>query len=318
MFFEDFFIDLSEFTRTEQLIGTGARSNVYLITEKSTEKKYASKELNPKLYVKENELKQLMRSVANMMRLHHISVLQIKGFNFRSFTNFDLFQPTIITEFIDGRTLKAILGDVKHGTAPIEWNETKQMIVLLGISNAMFYLHKNNVIHLNLLPENVLLDKEFHPHLGGFSQSRNLPELMFADSPNSPMFIGFKVDVFSFGLIAFEILTKSSPSEAKRQITKGALNFPNNVNLNIKSIIRDCLDSDPNKRPTFDVVFQRISSDQKCLESPEILEYIEKLTDASEHIESGVDNLNFNNEIVQTFDTIFKNGMVEKIFKKIF
>lgn len=313
MFFEDFFIDLNDFTRTEQAIGSGPYSKVYLITENSSEKQYASKELIPKLFVKKDNLKQLMRSVANMSRLHHIGILRFKGFNFRSFGNIGDFHPTIITEYIDNKTLRELFHNVRHGTAPAEWNETKKLIVLLGLSNAMKYIHKNNVIHLNLLPENVLLDKDFHPHIGGFSQSRNLPDTMVAGASDSPIFIGFKVDVFSFGLIAFEILTKNSPSEAKRQISKGSLVFPKGVGQNIKTIIHDCLDTDPNKRPTFDEIFQRISADQNCLESPEALEYIEKLTDSCDNIESDVDNLDFNNEIVQTFDTIINNGMFERI-----
>lgn len=314
MFFEDIFIDLNNFTKTDQILGTGSYSTVYEIRDNSTQEKYAAKVLNPNMFLKKDDQKQLMRQITNISRLHHIAILQFKGFNFRSFQDIDKFLPTIITEYVDNISLKELFAKIKDKNTPDGWTESKQILVLLGLSNAFQYLHQNNIMHLNLKSENVLLDKDFHPHLTGFSQSRNLPESIISNSHQSPLIIGFKVDVFSFGLLALEIVAKTRPSDAKKQISKGKLIFPNEVSQNLKTLIHQCLDSDPNKRPSFEDIFNRLLAEQISMENPEVLEYVENLINNVSRLSS--DDLNYEKEIVQTFDTIIQNGMFERIFLK--
>lgn len=89
----------------------------------------------------------------------------------------------------------------------------------------MMYLHSHIIIHRDLKPGNILLDKDFHPHITDFGLSKYLdpmntrsqskldcgttvymaPEVIQDDSYNN------KADVYAFGIIMYEVLTELQP-----------------------------------------------------------------------------------------------------------
>ena len=98
------------------------------------------------------------------------------------------------------------------------------MTIALDIARGMEYIHSQGVIHRDLKPENVLIDKEFHLKIADFGIACG--EAYYdspADDPGTyrwmaPEMIkkksyGRKVDVYSFGLILWEMVAGTIPYE---------------------------------------------------------------------------------------------------------
>ena len=97
------------------------------------------------------------------------------------------------------------------------------VINIIGISIGMKYLHDNGIVHRNLKPSNVLLDENLYPKIADFGTSWLLDEnvTQLTNCIGTPIYMApevaeddiytFKVDVFSFSMILYELYTNSRP-----------------------------------------------------------------------------------------------------------
>ena len=79
-------------------------------------------------------------------------------------------------------------------------------------------------------------------------------------------------DVFSFSIILYEIITGETIYKDIRvfdlnvwnQIASGNLRpiIPDNINPNVRRLIERCWDRDPNNRPSFSEIFDKLSKDK--------------------------------------------------------
>jgi serine/threonine protein kinase len=116
------------------------------------------------------------------------------------------------------RTLERLCGHLDHREA---WR------LIRDIADAVSYLHRNQIIHCDLKPSNILLTDETPVHIKicDFGQSRGLaaegshpvgtplyasPEQL-RNPRDSADGKGFRWDVYSFGVVAFKLLTGELP-----------------------------------------------------------------------------------------------------------
>lgn len=126
----------------------------------------------------------------------------------------------IITEYLSGGSLRAFLHKLEHTALPMQ----KLIAISLEIARGMEYIHSQGVIHRDLKPENILFDEEFCLKIADFGIAC---EAAFCDSlaedPGTyrwmaPEMIKLKaynqkVDVYSFGLVLWEMVTGTIPYE---------------------------------------------------------------------------------------------------------
>jgi len=116
------------------------------------------------------------------------------------------------------RTLERLCGHVDHREG---WR------LIRDIADAVSYLHRNQIIHCDIKPSNILLTDEtpFHIKICDFGQSRGLAAENF-QPVGTPLYAspeqlrhprdsadgkGFRWDVYSFGVVAYKLLTGRLP-----------------------------------------------------------------------------------------------------------
>jgi len=178
----------------------------------------------------------------------------------------------IVTEFIENGSLLNYLFD--HPDIELE----SQMNIIIGISLGMLHLHSNNVIHRDLAARNILLTNILEPKISDFGMSRYILEDVGITKSNvgplkwmSPESILKKIyspasDVWSFGVLLFEIFSKSNPYpeydavQAAVQVCEHGLRLspPKNAPQIIKTIMMECFHIDPSNRPSFSQITEKL------------------------------------------------------------
>ncbi|KAJ7968571.1 Protein kinase [Quillaja saponaria] len=204
--------------------------------------------------------KQFNREVTLLSRLHHQNVIKFIAACRKP--------PTycVITEYLSEGSLRAYLHKLEHKSLPSE----KLIAIALDIAHGMEYIHSQGVIHRDLKPENVLIDQDFHLKIADFGIACEEAYCdLLADDPGTyrwmaPEMIkrksyGRKVDVYSFGLILWEMVAGTIPYEDMNPIQAAfaVINknlrpvIPSGCPPAMRALIEQCWSLQPDKRPEF-------------------------------------------------------------------
>jgi serine/threonine-protein kinase len=182
-------------------------------------------------------------------------------------------------EYAANGSLKRVLRLVNEGHKLSFWNATGIGIVICGIVLGMRFIHSSGFIHQDLKPANIFLNADGRALIGDFGASRltwsddtptgntgtahyAAPEQFKTDIPT------VEADVFSFGLILYEILTglavfpaTLTPFEIIRE-HNGTVRpaIPDHVCRPMRELIRRCLSRNPGDRPAFDGILDFLES----------------------------------------------------------
>jgi serine/threonine protein kinase len=206
----------SFFFRRQDLIGHGATACVY--KGMLAGRMVAVKELLGGGTVGRSE-------AALLARLRHPHVLQFFGCSFSSAGRMYL-----VMELMD-----MSLQDFLDSRAPLRLPRQEALAIGLQVAQGLQYLHVHSVCHRDLKPGNILLsfaagDRTPVAKLGDFGLSRSTaelssmtavvgtiqymaPEMLQQDDLTTSNY-GPAVDVFSFGIILWQLLTSARPYEA--------------------------------------------------------------------------------------------------------
>jgi serine/threonine protein kinase len=139
--------------------------------------------------------------------------------------------------------------------------------IFLQMLEAVAYLHQQRIIHRDIKPENILIDKSGNFKLCdfgfcapyGFDNPRQTlcgtkeylaPEVIDSEEQDD------KLDIWCLGILLYELIHKRTPYNAKnvmqlqREIRTQTISYKQSINPELKAIIEQCLNSNPNNRPT--------------------------------------------------------------------
>jgi serine/threonine protein kinase len=217
------------------------------------------------------EKTELIREVESLAKLNHPNVLRIIGWTFPDNSH----RGQIQTEYAPNGSLDRLLLDIREGEVrPSFWNAIRIGIVICGIVLGMRYIHKSGVIHGDLKPGNIVLNDKRYPLICDFGSSR------FASDDATPppatgtvwyaapeqysetAILTSKIDVFSFGLILYEIFfgcpvfsSSDSPFTVIQRLRSGDLpEVPSECGEIMQKLIRQCWETNPANRPSFDKI----------------------------------------------------------------
>uniref|UniRef100_A0A5B7A6S7 Protein kinase domain-containing protein n=1 Tax=Davidia involucrata TaxID=16924 RepID=A0A5B7A6S7_DAVIN len=231
--------------------------------------------------------KQFNREVTLLSRLHNQNVIKFVAACRKS----SVF--CIITEYLSEGSLRAFLHKLEHKSLP--WQ--KLITIASEIARGMEYIHSQGVIHRDLKPENILINQDFHLKIADFGIACEEAYCdLLADDPGTyrwmaPEMIkrksyGRKVDVYSFGLILWEMVAGTIPYEDMTPIQAAFAVVNKNLRPAIpgdcppamRALIEQCWCSQPEKRPEFWQVVKVLEQFESSLASDGTLHLLQNPT----------------------------------------
>lgn len=249
-------------------LGDGGMGFVFKAIEDGLERVVALKMLHENLLADAESISRFHRESKMLSSLAHKNVL-----TFYRFGVWNEIYPYIAMEYFDGRTLKSIVSD-----APMEWMRALKIVV--QVVDAMDYLHASGVVHRDLTSNNVmvadlpepdtvkLLDFGLAKLLNPDAGEQRLTKtgiLIGSVSYMSPEQASGKIadnrsDIYSFGCIAYEMLTGQLPFNADnpiglmhKHVHEIAPSFKrvlpsHSIPEEMEKIVMKCLEKNPDKR----------------------------------------------------------------------
>src|SRR5437016_946123 len=180
--------------------------------------------------------------------------------------------PYFTMPFVDGESLRVRLA--QHGELPV--NHAIRM--LREIASALAYAHEHGIVHRDLKPDNVLLSAgsamvtDFgvakalsassnaeHAGLTSLGVALGTPAYMSPEQASAEPSVDHRADIYSFGVLAYELLTGQPPfagrtpqnllaahvAEAPEAINKRRASLP----PALAALVMRCLEKRPADRP---------------------------------------------------------------------
>ncbi|GAY53700.1 hypothetical protein CUMW_151090 [Citrus unshiu] len=259
-------------------IGEGGSGKVYK-AEMQGGQVFAVKKLN--MHAEDfgiGNVKSFSNEVKALTEIKHRNIVKLYGFCYEGMHTF------LVYEYMEMGSLAKILSDEKEAK---EFDWVKRIQVVKGVAHALSYMHHDHVpplIHRDISSKNVLLDSDMEAHLADFGIAKFLkpdssnwtavagtygyvaPELAYT------MAVTEKCDVYSFGVLAFEILMGKHPGELNsmndgrihlESVLDTRLSPPTLPSLtdklsSIMNLALLCIHANPESRPTMRIISRRL------------------------------------------------------------
>ncbi|KAJ3451287.1 protein kinase [Anaeramoeba flamelloides] len=237
------------------IIGEGSYGKVHLATHVPTQELVAIKSINKSRFqLREKYTIQFFRELEILEKLDHPNI--IRFFDFVETKTSWL----IVQEYSNGGELFDYLVQNKKLKETVARKYFGQL--LEGIE----YCHNYNIVHRDLKLENLLLDSDLNLKIidFGFSNFEKKDELLktFCGSPsysapeilNRQQYSGFKIDIWSMGVILYILLVGKHPfveNNTKIMFEKikiGKYNLPNFLSEEAKDLLKKMLCVNPEER----------------------------------------------------------------------
>jgi serine/threonine-protein kinase len=176
----------------------------------------------------------------------------------------DAGQAYIVMEYLEGEDLRTIIS--KKTSMPLE----QKLRVLIEVCEGIAHAHDMGVVHRDIKPANIFITRSGQIKILDFGLARasSGDQTLTAVVMGTPSYMSpeqvrgdkldHRSDIFSFGVVAYELLTNTRPFHAESDIAtifKIAHNDPDpmdaivpNLPIEISSVIAGALEKDPSKR----------------------------------------------------------------------
>lgn len=288
-----------------EVIGRGAMGTVYRIENASMERSEAIKVLNPEVAEHADIITRFQREAYVMGRLDHPNIVKV----------YDMFidngHHCFTMEYVDGESLKDIL--IRYGklTPAQSLNFTKQ------IASGLAYAHRLGIVHKDIKPANILVDKNHRIKIADFgissvtdqtilrtdSDIMGSPEYMSPEQAQGQVLDG-RADLYSLGIVLMQMIAGGNQDSDTVKIkpkhaTKAKFAFNGsmpcgNVTVKINNLIQQLIAEDREHR----------------------IKSADQVVDMIEAIESELNNIHINSN-GNAGPARYKNGSSGKDYFKV-
>jgi serine/threonine-protein kinase len=205
--------------RLEAKLGSGGMSTVYLARDETLDRQVAVKVMHREMSEQAEQLERFRQEARSVAKISHPGVVAVID------AGQDGGYPYIVFEYVEGETLKQRL-------ARLGALDTQEALAYaIEVATGLAVAHDRQMVHRDVKPQNVLIDAEGHAKLTDFGISRRLEQdgltatgrvLGTTDyvAPEQAMDRGVDIrsDVYSLGVVLFEMLTGDVPFHADSQV----------------------------------------------------------------------------------------------------
>jgi eukaryotic-like serine/threonine-protein kinase len=198
-------------------LGRGGMAMVYLAHDIEADRKVAIKVLSPALEDDQDAVKRFRQDAQTAAKLEHPHIIPIYRVESRGSPVY------FVMKFVDGGALDAILQ--RGGPLPVSVTQT----IVGQVGRALDYAHRRGVVHRDVKPGNVLLDREGWVIVSDFgiakvAQQRGLtmtgsfvgtPTYMSPEQCVARKELTGASDQYALGVVAYELLTGQPPFVAE-------------------------------------------------------------------------------------------------------
>jgi len=241
-------------------LGKGGMGRVYKVFDKKIKEKVALKLLRPEISSDEETVERFSNELKYARKIIHKNVCRMFDLGEEEGTHY------ITMEYVSGEDLKSMIrmmGRMSPGQAV---SITRQ--ICEGLAEA----HKLGVVHRDLKPQNIMIDREGKARIMDFGIARSLkakgipdggiiigtPEYMSPEQMEGKE-IDQRADIYALGVILYEMLIGRVPFEGDSSLSIAvkhkteAPQDPRKLNaqvpLDLSQLILKCLEKDKKKRP---------------------------------------------------------------------
>lgn len=222
-------------------VGQGGMSVVYRALDQSLGRDVAIKVLHSHLAESQEARDRFAREARAVAKLRHPNILEI--YDYSGAHDARVEASYIVTEFIDGQTLKQAIT-----AQPLEFPEIAALIGL-EIASALEHAHDAKILHRDIKPENVMIRRDGAVKLMDFGISHMVDlerltvtgQLLGSPAYMAPEHvdgkpIDFRTDVFALGTVMYQLTTGQLPFSGKnahevlKRIVEGRCTDPRQLN----------------------------------------------------------------------------------------
>lgn len=260
-------------------VGNGGMATVYKAEDKVLKRNVAVKILRDEFTTDEEFIKRFEIEAQSAARLVHPNIVSIFDVGVEE----NLYY--IVMELIQGKTLKEIIIE-ERGPLPWKWSVN----VAIQIASALEMAHKNNIIHRDIKPHNIIITEDGIAKVTDFGIAKavsNSTITAFGTTIGSVHYFspehargGFtdaKSDLYSLGVVMYEMVTGKVPFDADTPVSVALKHMqedpeePIELNPNLPSavnkIIMKALKKDTTLR--YQTASEMLSDLRKALKNPD-------------------------------------------------
>jgi len=252
----------------QEMVASGGMADVWLCTD-GHNRSHALRVMRPEFAAERHARKRFERGCEILASVQsHPNVI---GYFEHGKVDGNLF---CLMEYVEGANLKELYA--RHDAVLLE-NVAQ---ILIDMAEALEHVHESGFMHLDFKPENVLISRNGSVRLVDFDLAMEIPgaPVKLKGNPGTPAYmspeqlsgqaIDQRVDVFAFGVAAYELLTNQKPFPGEtsteilaRQLNRSEFVSPREANpdlpLPLEKIVLKCIEADPNRRYPFLSVLAR-------------------------------------------------------------
>jgi serine/threonine protein kinase len=164
----------------------------------------------------EGAKKSFISEVRTLGSIQHMNLVRLLGYCIQGSKHM------LVYEYMPNSSLDTLLNEDNR----LDWD--RRMCIIIGVAQGLAHLHKCNpiIVHLDIKPQNILLDQDYTPKLADFGLSKILDgkdeDVIQLASTSTPGTFGYiapeihkkkktstKSDLYSFGVLLIQLMNGS-------------------------------------------------------------------------------------------------------------